>query len=144
MTAHDRPYGQRVIGSSSAPGGSAGPRRDSRRADILAAFTRSVAERGYDGTNFGDLALELGMSPVEVRRKNFYEPFDEPTTTPRACSAQVRAHGHELPATVRASGTGTLEVELPEGVRGLAPGQSVVLYDGTRVIAQATVSRTWR
>jgi aerobic carbon-monoxide dehydrogenase large subunit len=28
------------------------------------------------------LALELGMSPVEVRRKNFYEPFDEPTTTP--------------------------------------------------------------
>ena len=22
------------------------------------------------------------MSPVEVRRKNFYEPFDEPTTTP--------------------------------------------------------------
>ena len=22
------------------------------------------------------------MDPVEVRRKNFYEPFDEPTTTP--------------------------------------------------------------
>lgn len=38
------------------------PRRDSRRADILAAFTRAVAERGYDGTNFGDLALELGIS----------------------------------------------------------------------------------
>jgi len=38
------------------------PRRDSRRAEILAAFTRAVAERGYDGTNFGDLALELGIS----------------------------------------------------------------------------------
>jgi len=28
------------------------------------------------------LALEVGISPVEVRRKNFYEPFDEPTATP--------------------------------------------------------------
>jgi AcrR family transcriptional regulator len=39
----------------------AAPRRDSRRAEILTAFTRAVAERGYDGTNFGDLALELGI-----------------------------------------------------------------------------------
>ncbi len=28
------------------------------------------------------LARELNMDPVEVRRKNFYEPFDEPTDTP--------------------------------------------------------------
>ncbi|MBX6762741.1 MAG: xanthine dehydrogenase family protein molybdopterin-binding subunit [Rubrobacteraceae bacterium] len=28
------------------------------------------------------LARRLNMDPVEVRRKNFYEPFDEPTTTP--------------------------------------------------------------
>ena len=28
------------------------------------------------------LARELDMNPAEVRRKNFYEPFDEPTTTP--------------------------------------------------------------
>ena len=40
----------------------AAPRRDSRRAEILDAFTRAVAERGYDGTNFGDLAVELGIS----------------------------------------------------------------------------------
>jgi AcrR family transcriptional regulator len=40
----------------------AAPRRDSRRAEILTAFTRAVAERGYDGTNFGDLAVELGIS----------------------------------------------------------------------------------
>ncbi|MGZ4507359.1 MAG: TetR family transcriptional regulator [Blastococcus sp.] len=44
-----------------APEGAA-PRRDSRRAEILDAFTRAVAERGYDGTNFGDLAAELGIS----------------------------------------------------------------------------------
>ena len=40
----------------------AAPRRDSRRAEILDAFTRAVAERGYDGTNFGDLAAELDIS----------------------------------------------------------------------------------
>jgi len=28
------------------------------------------------------LARELDMDPAEVRRKNFYEPFDEPTETP--------------------------------------------------------------
>ncbi|TCJ15000.1 xanthine dehydrogenase family protein molybdopterin-binding subunit, partial [Rubrobacter taiwanensis] len=28
------------------------------------------------------LARELGMDPAEVRRKNFYEPFDQPTQTP--------------------------------------------------------------
>ena len=28
------------------------------------------------------LARELDMDPAEVRRKNFYEPFDEPTDTP--------------------------------------------------------------
>ncbi len=28
------------------------------------------------------LARELDMDPAEVRRKNFYEPFDEPTATP--------------------------------------------------------------
>ena len=50
-----------VVGDGSRSDGTT-PRRDSRRADILAAFTRAVAERGYDGTNFGDLALELGIS----------------------------------------------------------------------------------
>ena len=28
------------------------------------------------------LARELDMDPADIRRKNFYEPFDEPTTTP--------------------------------------------------------------
>jgi AcrR family transcriptional regulator len=49
-----------VVARSIVPEGA--PRRDSRRAEILEAFTRAVAERGYDGTNFGDLALELGIS----------------------------------------------------------------------------------
>ena len=37
-------------------------RPSGRRDEILAAFIRSVAERGYERTNFGDIAAELGMS----------------------------------------------------------------------------------
>src|SRR5215207_1479639 len=33
-----------------------------RRAEILELFVRFVAERGYDGTNIGDLAAQLGIS----------------------------------------------------------------------------------
>jgi TetR/AcrR family transcriptional regulator, cholesterol catabolism regulator len=38
------------------------PRSPGRRNEILDAFVRYVAERGYDRTNLGDIADELGMS----------------------------------------------------------------------------------
>jgi AcrR family transcriptional regulator len=38
------------------------PRSPGRRSEILDAFVRYVAERGYDRTNIGDIAGELGMS----------------------------------------------------------------------------------
>src|ERR1700742_4051324 len=38
------------------------PRSPGRRDEILDAFVRYVAERGYDRTNLGDIADELGMS----------------------------------------------------------------------------------
>ncbi|MGC2654893.1 MAG: TetR/AcrR family transcriptional regulator [Mycobacterium sp.] len=38
------------------------PRSAGRRAEILDAFVRHVAARGYDGTNMGDIASELGVS----------------------------------------------------------------------------------
>ena len=38
------------------------PRSPGRRSEILDAFVRYVAERGYDRTNIGDIADELGMS----------------------------------------------------------------------------------
>ena len=38
------------------------PRSPGRRTEILDAFVRYVAERGYDRTNMGDIADELGMS----------------------------------------------------------------------------------
>jgi len=54
--------------------------------------------------------------------------------------AQVRAHGEEIPATAWADGE-QVEVHLQRPVRGVAPGQCVVLYDGTRVVGSATIAR---
>jgi tRNA-specific 2-thiouridylase len=57
--------------------------------------------------------------------------------------AQVRAHGEEFAATATA-GTGPdgdeVVVRLDSRIRGVAPGQSVVLYDGTRVVGSATIT----
>jgi tRNA-specific 2-thiouridylase len=61
-----------------------------------------------------------------------------------ACLAQVRAHGDAVAATARATPDGHLEIVVDGRLRGVAPGQSVVLYDSTRVIGQATVARTER
>jgi tRNA-specific 2-thiouridylase len=55
--------------------------------------------------------------------------------------AQVRAHGEEIPAQAWADGD-VVEVRLESRVRGVAPGQSVVLYDGTRVVGSATIGST--
>ena len=62
---------------------------------------------------------------------------------------QVRAHGDPVPARVRGvpadGGAGTLEVELTgTPLRGVAAGQSLVVYAGTRVLGQGTVDRAYR
>ena len=60
---------------------------------------------------------------------------------PTRCTAQVRAHGPDLPARAELV-AGELRVELDTPLRAVAPGQAVVLYDGTRVLGSATVART--
>ena len=57
--------------------------------------------------------------------------------------AQLRAHGEEFPATVTADGDRVV-VRLDARTRGVAPGQSVVLYEGTRVVGSATITATSR
>ena len=64
-------------------------------------------------------------------------------TGPTSVLAQVRAHGAAVPAQVVLHGEGDqVEVRLEQPVRGVAAGQAVVLYDGTRVLGSATVMRT--
>ncbi|GAA1352380.1 tRNA 2-thiouridine(34) synthase MnmA [Falsarthrobacter nasiphocae] len=56
---------------------------------------------------------------------------------------QVRAHGDPEPATARVAegddGAARLVVDLHKPMRGVAPGQTMVIYSGTRVLGQATL-----
>ncbi len=60
-----------------------------------------------------------------------------------ACHAQVRAHGQPVAAHAWVADQGrVLRVELEQPLMGVATGQAVVLYEGTRVIGSATISAT--
>jgi tRNA-specific 2-thiouridylase len=57
------------------------------------------------------------------------------------CDVQIRAHAEPVPA--RATFVkGAVTVTPTEPFDGVAPGQTAVLYDGTRVIGQFTIART--
>ena len=51
-----------------------------------------------------------------------------------------RAVGHS--ATITTTGDDQVRVELDEPTRGVAPGQSMVFFDATRVVGSATISGT--
>ena len=57
------------------------------------------------------------------------------------CRVQVRAHGALMPADARVGHDG-LVVQLDQPTPGVAPGQTLVLYDGSRVVGAATVTAT--
>ena len=55
--------------------------------------------------------------------------------------AQVRAHGEELPAVVEEAGvSGDIRVRTDRPFRAAAPGQTLALYAGTRVVGSATLT----
>lgn len=56
---------------------------------------------------------------------------------------QVRAHGEEIPARVERDGD-LLVAYLERGIRGVAGGQSLVVYSGTRVLGQASIMKASR
>ncbi|EFL02769.1 MULTISPECIES: tRNA 2-thiouridine(34) synthase MnmA [unclassified Streptomyces] len=56
-------------------------------------------------------------------------------------TAQLRAHGGECEVRAELAGD-ELRVAFDAPVRGVAPGQAVVLYDGTRVVGSATIATT--
>ncbi|WP_062205706.1 tRNA 2-thiouridine(34) synthase MnmA [Streptomyces sp. NBRC 109706] len=56
-------------------------------------------------------------------------------------TAQLRAHGAETPVSAELV-DGELRVAFDAPVRGVAPGQAVVLYDGSRVVGSATIAAT--
>jgi tRNA-uridine 2-sulfurtransferase len=62
---------------------------------------------------------------------------------PLECTVQLRAHGEEHRAVVRVEDD-TVEVDLLDSAAGIAPGQAVVVYDGSRVVGSATIAATRR
>ena len=59
------------------------------------------------------------------------------------CTVQLRAHGDEHRAHLRVDGD-AVTVTLHDPAFGIAPGQAVVVYDGSRVVGSATISATHR
>jgi len=58
---------------------------------------------------------------------------------------QMRAHGDPAPASVRYDAAGgEVTARLSSPARGIAPGQTAVFYEGTRVIGSATITATRR
>jgi tRNA-specific 2-thiouridylase len=55
---------------------------------------------------------------------------------------QWQAHGGRVPGTAEVGVDGTLTVELDEPAAAVAPGQTLVAYDRSRVVGSATVAST--
>jgi tRNA-specific 2-thiouridylase len=53
-------------------------------------------------------------------------------------SAQVRAHGQPVDCVVHSVGA-EVTVDLDQPLRAVAPGQTLALYDGSRVVGSGTV-----
>jgi tRNA-specific 2-thiouridylase len=65
--------------------------------------------------------------------------WSSPRPLPLACSVQLRAHGMVHDCTVTASGDGW-SLALTTPARGVAAGQTAVLYDGDTVLGSATIT----
>ncbi|MFK4484507.1 tRNA 2-thiouridine(34) synthase MnmA [Curtobacterium sp. AB7] len=61
--------------------------------------------------------------------------------TPFACDVQIRAHADPVPATARVQDD-VLVIDVDEPLHGVAPGQTAVVYVGTRVLGQCTIDST--
>ncbi len=57
------------------------------------------------------------------------------------CEVQIRAHADPVPARARVE-QGSLIVTPAQALVGVSPGQTAVLYVGTRVLGQCTIERT--
>ena len=68
------------------------------------------------------------------------EPPLDPSTA-WACEVQVRAHADPVEATAVVR-DGELVISVQQPIMGVAPGQTAVVYVGTRVLGQCTIDRT--
>jgi tRNA-specific 2-thiouridylase len=67
-----------------------------------------------------------------------------PAEPGRVYGVQVRAHGEEIEGSVTDVTGDGMTITLTRPLRGVAPGQAAVLYDGTRVVGSGTIARSTR
>ena len=82
-----------------------------------------------------------GLMVKEIAGRRPIWPSGTPLTGPTECVVQVRAHGNTADA-VATLDADTLTVHLRDGLRGVAPGQAVVLYRDDLVLGSATIAAT--
>ncbi len=81
------------------------------------------------------------LATAEIAGTAFTWAGAAPAASDFACDVQIRAHAEPVPA--RAFVTDEIVTVTPETpLDGVAPGQTAVLYDGTRVLGQFTIDRT--
>lgn len=70
----------------------------------------------------------------ELRAANMHYTAGVPPDGPMAVAVQARAHAQEQPATLEPLSAGEACLRLDAPLRGVAPGQAVVLYAGEEVV----------
>ena len=83
----------------------------------------------------------LAVSALAGSRFSWIGEPPADATTPFACEVQVRAHADPV-AAVAVVRDAELVIEPDQPILGVAPGQTAVVYLGTRVLGQCTVDRT--
>jgi tRNA-specific 2-thiouridylase len=83
-------------------------------------------------------AERLAVSRIECGAPTW---CGEPPALPMSSAlAQIRAHGEAVDARVEVV-DGGLVAEVGEGLRGVSPGQTLVIYRGDEVLGSATIDR---
>lgn len=83
----------------------------------------------------------LALSEIAGSRFSWAGLAPKDIDTPFACMVQIRAHADPVPATaVMVDGEIVATPDSP--LVGVSPGQSAVIYLGTRVLGQFTIDRT--
>jgi tRNA-specific 2-thiouridylase len=134
LASHDGVHGF-TIGQRKGLG-IAGPGPDGRPRYVTAIDADTATVHVGDAGDLDVFAL-TGRAPVFTEGAAFSGPIE--------CAVQVRAHGEIASAVVELIGD-KLDVRLRTPLRGVAPGQTLVLYrpdpDGDEVLGSATIAGT--
>ena len=117
-----------------------------RTNEVVVGPREALAVRELAGARFTWAGLDPVASGITVA-----DPTAPDAVADFACEVQVRAHADPVPARARVvpstHGSATdagleLVVTVEEPLHGVAPGQTAVIYVGTRVLGQCTIDRT--